>query len=208
MKIDIMIDKKVNHARKLLTKIDQEINDIEFVSDDRNRISAALFHTAFDHTNAIILLIENGIYSSAYVLARPLFEVLVRAFWFLNCATDDDISYFVEKDKFKSKHDFGKMLKCVEKKKDWPNTLTKMWEKVHKVMHSYIHGGLALVSRKITPSTIEFIIDKEEINDLICLSEVFGFLSFNEMIMMSKINGCKNEVLKNMEKTVEACFPS
>ena len=84
--------KKLKHARRILSQINHEIDGVEFESkDERNRVSGALFDTVLDHANAIIVLIENRIYSSAYALVRPLFEGFVRATWLLNCATDDEI---------------------------------------------------------------------------------------------------------------------
>lgn len=198
--------KKLNHARKLLAKIDQEIDGVEFSSnDDRNRISGALFDIVLDHAKAIIVLFENKIYPSAFALARSLFEGFVRASWLLNCATDDDIDHFIKKDKFK--HSFGEMLEFVEKKKDWPETLTQAKKKVWNVMHSYTHGGLNQVTRRIKSSTIEPVIDEKEIDELICFSELISFLSFCEIIEMSKVRSCKNEVLKSMmEGVFNECF--
>ena len=108
--------KKLKHARSLLSQINHEIDGVEFISKgDRNRVAGALFDIVLDHANAIMILIENEIYSSAYALARPLFEGFVRASWLLNCSTDDEIELLVEKDKFKKS--FGEMLECVEKKR-------------------------------------------------------------------------------------------
>jgi len=59
--------KNLNHAKKLLSQIDQEIDGVEFESiDERNRVSGALLDIVLDHANAIIVLIEKRIYSSAY----------------------------------------------------------------------------------------------------------------------------------------------
>ena len=189
-----------------MAQIDQEIDGIEFISnDDRNRVSGALFDIVLDHAKAIIVLFESKIYSSAFALARPLFEGFVRASWLLNCATDDDIDRFVKKDKFRNS--FGEMLECVEKKKEWPETLTQTKKNVWNAMHSYTHGGLNQVSRRIKSSTIEPVIDEEEIDELICFSELISFLSFCEMIEMSKVRNFKNEVLKSMMASVfKECF--
>jgi hypothetical protein len=74
-------------------------------------------------------------------------------------------------------------------------------------MHSYTHGGLNQVTRRIKSSTIEPVIDEKEIDELICFSELISFLSFCEMIEMSKVRSCKNEVLKSMmEGVFNECF--
>jgi hypothetical protein len=198
--------KKLNHARRLLAQIDKELDGIQFISnDDRNRVSGALFDIVLDHAKAVIVLFESKIYPSAFALARPLFEGFVRASWLLNCATEDDIDRFIKKDKLSNS--FGKMLECVEKKKEWPETLTQAKKNVWNAMHSYTHGGLNQVSRRIKSSTIEPVVDEEEINELICFSELISFLSFTEIIEMSKVSNSKNEVLERMmESVVEGCF--
>ena len=196
--------KNIDNARNLLALIDKEIDGIEFSSSDRNRISGALFDIVLDHAKAIIVLFENKIYASAFALARPLFEGFVRASWLLNCAIDDDVNSVIEKDKFK--FSFGEMLENVEKKKDWPATLTQAKKNVWNAMHSYTHGGLNQISRRIKSSTIEPVIDEEEIDELICFSSLISFLSFSEMIKMSKAS-YKNEMLKKfMESIIEWCF--
>lgn len=197
--------KKLKHARKLLSDINHEIDGVEFESkDERNRVSGALFDTALDHANAIIVLIEKRIYSSAYALVRPLFEGFVRATWLLNCATNDEMELLVEKDKFKKS--FGEMLECIERKKDWPKTLAKAKESSWKAMHSYTHGGLHQISRKIKASTIEPVIDNEEIDEIICFAELIGYLSFSAMIAMSKVSGKDNVVKTIMENVAQECF--
>ena len=197
--------KKLEHAKRLVSQINHEVDGVEFESkDERNRVSGALFDTVLDHANAIIVLIENRIYSSAYALVRPLFEGFVRATWLLNCATDDEIEILVEKDKFKKS--FGEMLECIERKKDWPKTLTKAKESAWKAMHSYTHGGLHQISRKIKPSTIEPVIDNEEIDEIICFAELISSLSFSAMMAMSKASGKDNVVEKIMEGVSKECF--
>ena len=197
--------KKLKHARRILSQINHEIDGVEFESkDERNRLSGALFDTVLDHANAIIVLIENRIYSSAYALVRPLFEGFVRATWLLNCATDDEIELLIEKDKFKKS--FGEMLECIESKKDWPKTLAKAKKNAWKAMHSYTHGGLHQISRKIKASTIEPVIDNEEIDEIICFAELIGSLSFSAMIAMSKASGKDNVVKKIMESVSKECF--
>jgi hypothetical protein len=197
--------KNLNHAKKLLSQIDQEIDGVEFESiDERNRVSGALLDIVLDHANAIIVLIEKRIYSSAYALVRPLFEGFVRATWLLNCATDDEIELLVEKDKFKKS--FGEMLECIERKKAWPKTLAKAKESAWKAMHSYTHGGLHQISRKIKISTIEPVIDNEEIEEIICFAELISTLSFSAMIAMSKDSGKDNVLKKFMESVSQECF--
>lgn len=197
--------KKLTHARWLLSQIELEINGIKFTSiDDRNRVSGALFDIVLDHAKAIIILFDNQIYPSAYALARPLFEGFVRASWLLHCATDADIEFLIKKDKFK--HSFGEMLECVEKELGWPKALSKAKGNAWNAMHSYTHGGLNQISRRITFSAIEPVIDEEELEELICFLELVIFLTFTAIIRMSGSTE-KDGVIEKLAKSVMAeCF--
>jgi len=197
--------KKLKHAQLLLSQINHEIDGVAFESkDERDRVSGALFDTVLDHANAIIVLIENNIYSSAYALVRPLFEGFVRATWLLNCATYDDIELLIEKDKFRKA--FGEMLECIEKKKAWPKTLAKAKQNAWNAMHSYTHGGLHQISRKIKSASIEPVIDEEEIDEIICFAELIGTLSFSAMIEMSTASGKDSVVERITESVSKECF--
>jgi len=81
-----------------------------------------LFDISIDHAKSIIILCENGIFSSAYALARPMFECYVRASWLQNCATEEQISKIKEKDIFPLK--LGQMIEVIEAPDDMPKALT------------------------------------------------------------------------------------
>lgn len=196
---------KLNHARWLLSQIEHEIDGVAFTSkDEGNRVSGALFDIVLDHAKAIIILFENRIYPSAFALARPLFEGFVRASWLLNCSSDGDIELFITKDKFK--HSFGDMLECIEKTLAWPKALSKAKGSAWNAMHSYTHGGLSQVSRRITSSTIEPVIDEKEIDELICFAELISCLSFSAMIRMSEATEKDVVIEKLSQSVIKECF--
>ena len=84
--------------------------------------------------------------------------------------------------------------------------LSKAKKNAWNAMHSYTHGGLHQISRKIKASTIESDIDNEEIEEIICFAELIGSLSFSAMIEMSKPSGKDDVVEKIMESVSKECF--
>jgi len=188
----------IDEVRQLLTLIYKEIDRMEFSSSDRDRISVALFDIVLDHANAIIILFKNKLSASALALARSLFEGFIRACWILNCASDSDVNCFIKKDQLK--HSFYKMVKDVEKKKNW-STFSQVKKDVWNAMHSYTHGGMYQISRRIKGSSIESIINEEEIEELTYFASLIAFLSFSEIISISKVTNKeeKEKILKKFE---------
>jgi hypothetical protein len=192
------------NTRNLLAIVDKEIDGIEFEATDRNRVSGALFDVAHDHAKAIVVLLENRIYASVYALARPLFESFVRAAWIQHCACEDEISHVIEKDEFKL--NFGQMLDAVEQKQEWEKTLMQVKKSVWKSMHSYTHGGIQLISRRLRDGAIEHNLDEQEIVGLLQLVALISFLSFAEIARMSGGNK-KHMVLNELfEGLCHWCF--
>ena len=112
-----------------------------------------------------------------------------------------------------SKHSIslGQWVKTVKKDTLGPKpcnskTLAKAKEGAWKAMHSYTHGGLHQISRKIQTSTIEPVIDNEEIEEIICFAELISTLSFSAMIAMSKDSGKDNVIKKFIESVSQECF--
>jgi len=194
----------LSNTRNLLATVDKEIEGIELDSSDRNILSGSLFDVALDHAKAIVTLLENNIYASAYALARPLFESFVRAAWIQHCASDSEITLIIKKDEFRLS--FGKMLDAVENEREWPNTLTELKKSVWNSMHSYTHGGLQLVSRRIKNGSIEHDVNRQEIAGLLQIVALISFLSFNEAVVMSK-GGEKDKVLNDLYQALSSwCF--
>lgn len=92
------------------------MDGIELKADLKNKISGPLFDIAHEHAKAIVVLLENNLYASAYALGRPLFETFVRAAWIQYCASEHQINDIVNNDIFTLK--LGDMLKAVEEKGD------------------------------------------------------------------------------------------
>jgi hypothetical protein len=194
----------LTNIRNFLSLIDREVDGLEFSSEDRNRISGALFDIVHEHGKSIVILFEQSMVSSAYALVRPMFEAFVRAVWLKHSASDQHIDIIIKKDKFPL--NFAQMLKIVEEDQKWPDTLTQIKETVWKSLHSYTHGGLQIISRRITDDYIEHIPNEQEIFSIIQFIALLSFLTFNEIVRMANTSE-KNDVIKSMyEWLCRWCF--
>lgn len=191
---------KIIETRKILSQIDNELEGIEFISDGRNDISLALFDISFDHSKSILILCESGIFSSAYALARPMFECFVRAAWLQYCASDRQIENIKKKDNFPLS--LGELIKAVETNNDWPKGLSSMKKLLIKNMNSYTHGGMQLAARHFSGLNLVHIPDRDEVNALLRMLSIISFLSFFEIVKISDTKA-KDEFIKNIYEEID-----
>jgi hypothetical protein len=185
---------KIKETRSILAEIDANLEGIKFISDDRNDFSLPLFDISIDHAKSIIILSENGIFSSAYALARPMFECYVRASWLQNCATEEQISTIKEEDKFPL--NLGQMIKAIEAPDDMPKALSNMKSLLIKNLHSYTHGGVQLTARRYSGTDLMHKPDQDEVNGLLRMLSLIAFLSFVAIIAITKTDGKDPEIKK------------
>lgn len=178
---------KILETRSILSKIDANLEGIEFISDERNNFSLPLFDISIDHAKSILILCENGIFSSAYALARPMFECYVRAKWLQYCATSKQIEKIKEKDNFPLS--LGKMIEAIESVEEIPKALSKMKDHLIKNLHSYTHGGVQLTARRYSGNDLVHKPDTEEINGLLRMVGILSFLAFVAIITISNTIG-------------------
>ena len=67
---------------------------VEIVGDlypPSRRVQAAVatFCIVRDHHLAIAMLLESGLYASAFALTRPMYEATVKGVWLAHCATEE-----------------------------------------------------------------------------------------------------------------------
>ncbi len=182
------IKMKIIQTRKILAQIDKELEGIEYISDDRNDISLSLLDISIDHAKAIIVLSENGIFSSAYALARPMFECFVRAVWVQYCSSKEKLEQIRENDDFPRQ--LGVMIEAIEKQTEWPKGLSSMKKLLLNNMHSYTHGGIQLAARRFAGNNLVHLPNKDEVNALLRMVSIISFLAFTEII---KISGTPNK---------------
>lgn len=175
---------KTQSTREILSLIDNAWEGIEFIADERNDFSLALFDISFEHCKSILVLCENGHFASAYALARPMYECFTRAAWIQYCATPSHIEKVKKVDKFPLT--LRKLVKNIEAKTRWPQALSKMFQYLINNMHSYTHGGTQLVARRFHGENLVHIPDKAEVNALFRLLLIIAYVAFVETIKISE----------------------
>lgn len=115
---------------------------------------------SLEHATAALVLIENGLFTSAYTLMRPQYECLVRGIWLLYAASDrwvEMLSGPLTLEGTKRANEgpmLAEMLKELEASPDSPKPivgqLKQYKDATWKAMNSYAHGGLHPLSRSLT----------------------------------------------------------
>lgn len=196
--------KRIINARNLLSIIDNELDGVKFTASDRFRVAGTLYDITHEHAKAIIVLIENKLYASAFALIRPLFETYVRASWIHHCATENVIEHFIRYGTFKRK--VPHMLPELEKKRGLPSTLSDIAKKSLNAMHSYTHGGLFPISRRLKEDEIVSNYEDIEIEEVIQFSSIISFLSFTGIIEMAQSEEKNKKLNELIEWVSNWCF--
>jgi len=190
--------KSISNSEKLIQWADSKIDGLEVSSDDRPRIVASCLDIALEHQKAIILLIANKLYGSAFALIRLLFEAYVRGLWLNYCANDKEINKFK---KGKMDKEFGKLIEDIEKIDGYNvGTLSSAKKAGWKVMNSFTHSGFNQIIRRNTKSTIEPNYEIEEIEEVINFTNAIGLLSCLEISFLAKKEKLSIEILEKIKE--------
>jgi hypothetical protein len=145
--------------------INEKLHELPFPASERHRIAGACFTVALEHHHAIVILLRERLNGSAFALVRNVYETYVRGVWFLHCATDKELSAFINNDELPK---IGVMLDAIEKVPEFSaGTLTKVKASSWNAMCSYAHTGALQVQRWNTSDAIESRHSVEEIEEVL-----------------------------------------
>lgn len=134
----------------------------------RNRVSAGLLHLSLEHHGAIQLLISNKPhphYGSALALLRPQFEGFVRGVWFHHCASERQLTNFINNCEPPG---IDQLILAIEAAPGYEEGLLKATKQnVWKTMCSYTHGGYIQVASRNSATEISANYTEEQKMELI-----------------------------------------
>jgi hypothetical protein len=152
-----------------------ELNDLSLPASLRHRSSAACLSVTQDHQLAITSLIEQGLYSSAFALIRPLFESYVRGLWLAHCASDKELDAF---SKGGEPPGITKLLAAIEALPSFADgRLSNIKAQSWNAMCEFTHTGSLQVQRWNTESSIEQNYPPEELIEALSFSGAIALLS-------------------------------
>lgn len=135
---------------------------------------------SLDHARGALILIGNGLGTSAVSLLRPQYESLVRGIWLLHAATENWVDKLGEPLTVESarRANEGPMLAEMLRQLDASDAPAQLVEQLRqfkdvswKALSSYTHGGIHPLARTLTGFPIQLAIDAmRNANGLVCIA--------------------------------------
>lgn len=192
----------IRRAETLIRWLDEQIDGLAIKSDDRSRFAAGCLDVALEHQKAIVLLIHNQLYGSAFSLVRPIFESYIRGVWLLNCATDEQLRQ-IKRDKLR--RSFEDLVKEVERVDGYDEgVLSEVKQRSWKAMNSYTHSGVLQITRRNKEATIEPNYDNDEIIEVLKFAIIVGLLAALAEALMAGSLTLANDILSKTENAFNA----
>ena len=100
------------------------------------------------HHRSIVLLLEKGIYSSAFALLRPLIDAVYRGLWISQVASEEEVIKV-----FNTEYKFNqKTYELINEIDKYNNTdiFHKRYKQISPFLHGMTHGGIEQLTRQFS----------------------------------------------------------
>jgi hypothetical protein len=145
-----------------------------FQNDGQNAMAMAFFSIALDHREAILCLLRHGARTSAFALARPVYEACVKGSWAQHCATEADHSKAFDQGVLPT---FDAMVRALGKVRETDGVFGRSKAMAWEALSDYAHGGMKQVIRWLGADGIAPQHSETEVQELINLMDVYGLLA-------------------------------
>jgi len=184
----------IDKSEALIQWLDKQIDGLEISSEERMRLSAGCLDMALEHQKAIVLLVANKLYGSAFSLARLIFEAYVRGVWLQMCASDTEIEKY-KNDKLEK--NFSTLIQDIENCDGFEEGILSAAKTANWIsMNSFTHSGYLQAVRRNKEETIEPNYTDEEIIELLNIANALGMLSALQMALLADKKELANGMLE------------
>lgn len=162
------LDTALAQSKQWMTEGVSLTDGITFKTTNRLRVAVALLHLSLEHQTGIHSLVNLGVIGSAFALFRPQFEAYVRGVWYHHCATDAQVSSFIDGEQPPK---INVLIEEIEKleafdKKQLSSTKSQLWSN----LNDFTHGGTTQVKARFTVDEITQNYKEEDIANLLTAS--------------------------------------
>lgn len=191
-----MTPERIEAANKFGASLNALANEVQMTPDKRNRAAAAAFAIAQDHQAAIVLLLERTLYSSSFALLRCLFEAYLRGLWLRHCASDAQVTDFI---------DGRKPPKTIVAEIEDTDAfrhgeLSRIKKGAWQTLCDFTHTGGLHLKHWQSADAIEPNFDAAKLENCLNFAELFGAMATLEMAQMSKAGDSGAAVLELMNQ--------
>ncbi len=179
------------------------VDGVSFETTNRLRVSVSvsLSHLCVEHQKGIHVLVEHGVIGSAFALFRPQFEAYLRGVWFHRCATDAQVSGFLDS---KEPPKYRVLMADVQKLEGYEEGALGRFEKeIMRNLHDFTHGGAIQVKARITKDEICSNYRPEHIAKLLEASATLSLLAGASIAAAVNSNELGNDLLSLYQRLYE-----
>jgi hypothetical protein len=145
-----------------------------FVETGHLRVALACYSIALDHREAILLLLKAGARTSAYALARSVYEAFMRGLWCETVMTANQYEIVIERQSFPK---FETMVAALKRHHENTEVFAQGKRHVWDAFSDYSHGGYRQVVRWLGGPGIEPCHPDDETIEILRVVNIYGFLS-------------------------------
>lgn len=173
------------------------LNQEKKTLEKRARISAGCFHMAIEHSQALVLLLSQGLPGSALALQRPLLEAFVRGVWILRAATDESVDR-AGNDNFPN--DFGLLIREIEAAGVFvPGMLSDLKADHWKRLCSLTHTGFQQIGARYTASGLGQNYEEDELMSALAFANGISAMTVMEFAGLAGEEPLAHETLAQMK---------
>lgn len=172
------------NAEKLVDFIATTTHELVMPATLKSRVATACLGVTLDHHHGITVLVANRRFTSAFALARAVFESFLRGTWVAHCASDEQI------EKLSTGWELPKidsLLTEIEANSGYDSkTLSAIKASAWKSMCSYTHTGGLQIQHWQTETSVEPKYDDVEVEEVLAFVNLFACLSVIELVGISE----------------------
>jgi hypothetical protein len=162
----MLLESAIQRSEQWMGKCAELIDGVSFASSNRSRAAVSLQHLCIEHHTGIHLLADQGVYGSAFALFRPQFEAYVRGAWCHFCASEEQLSSFLNGN---DPPNIGVQILALEAMGGYDaGSLSRLKKQVWNNLNDFTHGGATQIRARNTA---------DEISQKFKMSHVVGLLN-------------------------------
>ena len=191
----------IRESEALANWIDSKLRVLQFPGDRRVRITVSFMDIVHSHHRSIIILLKEKLYVSAFALGRSTYEAFVRGVWLDECATEEQIEKFINKDCFPGS--FEKILSSIEQNNETMGGLLKVIKETDwRAFNSFTHTGFLAIERQNTQSHIEPNYDKDVIERMTYIVDMIALFAGSVVSQLAGNIDSLNEFERRQQQRV------
>jgi hypothetical protein len=194
------IDQLLGQSKALIQWLDEQINGTEFKSEVRSQVAVSCLDLTLEHQKAMVVLISQSLYGSAFALVRVIFEAYVRGVWLYRCASDADLKLFID-NKLDQKKKIGRLIGDLEKLPGFNRRVLSMAKTAwFDAMCSYTHSGYLAARRRLTEEAVTLNYAEDQIAEVLKWANALGMMAAIELAQMADNLGLARTLLAKFEE--------